>query len=319
MRNLRSALSVLGLALLVLTLSAVAEAQATRTFVSGVGNDADPCSRTAPCRTFAGAQIKTFINGEINALDPGGYGAITITKSLLIDGNSTHASILASSTTGVVVNIAVNANDPHRSARLRNLAINGTGASGSIGTRTGIDGVRFLAGNSLFVENTLINDFSQDGIEVAGPVATAGQINVVLNNVQIRNCNVSGVKLAHGNASSQVVAMLNNVQVETCAQGIEGTNRTRIGATNTVVSHCTTGFRVSGTDNIMNLDDVFVSYGTTGIQSSNGNTIRVSDSVVTQNVTGLNVNGGIIHSLSGNSIFGNSVDGAFNSGPTPKS
>ena len=65
--------------------AAPASAQATRTFVSGVGNDADPCSRTAPCRTFAGAIVKTFINGEINCLDPGGYGAVNITKSITID------------------------------------------------------------------------------------------------------------------------------------------------------------------------------------------------------------------------------------------
>src|SRR5262245_23923450 len=54
-------------------------AQATRTWVSGVGNDANPCSRTAPCKTFAGAISKTAIGGEIDALDPGGYGTITIT------------------------------------------------------------------------------------------------------------------------------------------------------------------------------------------------------------------------------------------------
>jgi hypothetical protein len=252
-------------------------------------------------------------------LDPGGYGAVTITKSILIDGNGTHASTLASGTTGFIINIAVSANDPHRSVRLRNLSINGTGASGAIGTRTGIDGVRFIAGSSLFIENTLINDFSQDGVEILGPAATAGQINLVMNNVQIRNCNGSGVELNHGNATGQVVAMLENVQIEACAQGIEGTSRTRIGVSNSTVSHCTTGLRLSGSDNIMNLDNIFVSYGTTGLQSSAGNTIRVSDSVVTQNATGLNPNGGTMHSLSGNSVFGNSVDGAFNSGPTPKS
>ena len=62
----------------------LAHAQATRTWVSGVGDDANPCSRTAPCKTFAGAISKTAAGGEINVLDPGGFGAVTITKSITI-------------------------------------------------------------------------------------------------------------------------------------------------------------------------------------------------------------------------------------------
>ena len=82
-----------------------ARAQATRTWVSGVGNDADPCSRTAPCKTFAGAISKTAAGGEFNALDPGGFGAVTITKSITIDGGGGQiASILAAGTNGVIIN-----------------------------------------------------------------------------------------------------------------------------------------------------------------------------------------------------------------------
>jgi hypothetical protein len=92
MRKLRFALQSLVFAILTLAFTSAAQAQATRTFVSGVGNDADPC------RTFAGAPIKTFINGEINALDPGGYGTVNITKSITIDGNGTHCSTLTSGT-----------------------------------------------------------------------------------------------------------------------------------------------------------------------------------------------------------------------------
>src|SRR6059036_1925940 len=65
-----------------------AQAQATRTWVSGVGDDVNPCSRTAPCKTFAGAISKTAVNGEINCLDPGGFGAVTISKGLTIDGTT---------------------------------------------------------------------------------------------------------------------------------------------------------------------------------------------------------------------------------------
>ena len=80
MPRIRLALSGIVVSLICIIFVSTAQAQATRTFVSGVGNDADPCSRTAPCRTFAGALIKTAINGEIDALDPGGYGTVNITK-----------------------------------------------------------------------------------------------------------------------------------------------------------------------------------------------------------------------------------------------
>src|SRR4030081_826515 len=91
-------------AALVVGFSTVAQAQATRTWVSGVGDDANPCSRTAPCKTFAGAISKTADCGEIDALDPGGFGAVTITKSITLDGTGTLAGILASLTTGVIIN-----------------------------------------------------------------------------------------------------------------------------------------------------------------------------------------------------------------------
>src|SRR6188472_885924 len=83
---------------------ASANAQATRTWVSGVGDDANPCSRTAPCKTFAGAISKTATGGEINCLDPGGFGGLTITKSIAIDCHFTGGGILAASANGVIIN-----------------------------------------------------------------------------------------------------------------------------------------------------------------------------------------------------------------------
>src|SRR6201991_3337060 len=101
----RSALGVLCLAF-VFGSASLAHAQATRTWVSGVGDDANPCSRTAPCKTFAGAISKTAAGGEINCLDPGGFGTVTITKSMTIDCSATLGSILASGTNGVNINDA---------------------------------------------------------------------------------------------------------------------------------------------------------------------------------------------------------------------
>ena len=110
----------------------------TRTWVSGVGNDANPCSRTAPCKTFAGAISKTATGGEISVLDPGGFGAVTITKSITIDGGGGQvASTLASGTNGIVVSAPATA-----TVTLRNLRINGV-----VGTPIGgLNGVQFLSG-----------------------------------------------------------------------------------------------------------------------------------------------------------------------------
>src|SRR5467141_4932995 len=103
MKSFRFRLSLLGGALLMLAGSSLTYAQATRTWVSGVGDDANPCSRTAPCKTFAGAISKTATGGEINVLDPGGFGAVTITKSISII-STFEAGVLASGSSGIVVN-----------------------------------------------------------------------------------------------------------------------------------------------------------------------------------------------------------------------
>src|ERR1700680_5148936 len=95
------------LAVLVLA-STPAYAQATRTWVSGVGDDANPCSRTAPCKTFAGSISKTAPGGEINVLDPGGFGAVTITKPITISSQCTEAGVLVSGTNGIIVQAGVN-------------------------------------------------------------------------------------------------------------------------------------------------------------------------------------------------------------------
>ena len=123
-----------------------AAAQATRTWVSGVGDDANPCSRTAPCKTFAGAISKTATGGEINVLDPGGFGAVTITKSISIDCGGTFGSILAAGGNGI------NVNGANIVVAIRNLSINGA--------LTGLVGINFTNGISLHVENVNILGFS---------------------------------------------------------------------------------------------------------------------------------------------------------------
>src|ERR1700754_1598001 len=126
--------------------SAPAHAQASRTWVSGVGDDANPCSRTAPCKTFAGAISKTAAGGEIDCLDPGGFGAVTITKSITIDCGTDAGGILSSGQNGINVNAGVN-----DKVVIRNLVIQGI-ISGTLG----LNGIRFLAGQELHLDRVVI-------------------------------------------------------------------------------------------------------------------------------------------------------------------
>src|SRR5581483_6853723 len=153
MNKARFTMNAILVALFTLVLASLAQAQATRTWVSGTGDDANPCSRTAPCKTFAGAISKTAPAGEIDALDPAGYGAVTITKAITIDGGA-YASVLVSGTNGIVVQAG--ATDK---VVLRNLSINGLG--------TGINGIRFLAGDRLHVESCVVFGFTTYGLDVA--------------------------------------------------------------------------------------------------------------------------------------------------------
>ena len=161
--------------ILAIAATSVANAQATRTWVSGVGDDVNPCSRTAPCKTFAGAISKTAPGGEINCLDPGGFGVVTITKSMTIDCHHTLGGILSSLTTGVIVNGA------NIVVTLRGLDINGVG--------NGIDGVRFFNGKQLNIENSTISGTTRFGVWVQ---AMAGAGGLVIKNSTISN-GVDGV------------------------------------------------------------------------------------------------------------------------------
>src|SRR6187401_3237947 len=125
----RRSVAALALALAAMIATTPAHAQAVRTWVSGVGDDLNPCSRTAPCKTFAGAISKTQAGGEINCLDPGGFGTVTITKSITIDCEDTQGSILASGTNGVNVNDSATVTPNTIKVTLRGLSINGAGTT----------------------------------------------------------------------------------------------------------------------------------------------------------------------------------------------
>jgi len=196
--NYYKLLRALFFAILVAGFSSGAYAQATRTWVSGVGDDVNPCSRTAPCKTFAGAISKTATGGEISVLDPGGYGALTITKAITVDGGTGAGwgSSLFASTNGFTINITTNLSTDK--VILRNLSLNG-GVQSSLG----VDGIRFLDGQQLTVENVRIFNFSGDGIEV--------------NQSQASNLFLKNVKITHGGATVTTGVGIKITAASTCA------------------------------------------------------------------------------------------------------
>ena len=171
------------LVVITLTLASSGQAQATRTWVSGVGDDLNPCSRMAPCKTFAGAISKTARGGEIDALDPGGFGSVTITKSITIDGKAPFApySTLAPGFSGININIPYKG-DAAR-VRIRGLSLNGMG--------TGNHGINVIAANKVTVEDCVIDGFGNNGINVGAGV-------VFVRNTTIRNNGGAGINVATG-------------------------------------------------------------------------------------------------------------------------
>lgn len=159
-----------------------AYAQATRTWVSGVGDDANPCSRTAPCKTFAGAISKTATGGEINVIDPGGFGALNITKSITIDGAGTQASILAANVNGIIVN------GPGIVVTLRNLSINGAGFT------TG-NGIRIIQAAVVNIENLVIANFAGTGANGRGITieTNTAAVRINVSNTSIFNVENHGI------------------------------------------------------------------------------------------------------------------------------
>jgi hypothetical protein len=278
--------------------ASLAHAQATRTWVSGVGDDANPCSRTAPCKTFAGAISKTAAGGEINCMDPGGFGAVTITKAITIDCLHTVGGVLASLVNGIIVNAAVTDR-----IILRGLDIHGTG--------NGLDGIRFLAGGSLHVEDSVISGM-QNGINIG-----AGN-EIYIKNTYIRNNSNVGVYIA--GSGGLVNAMIEKTTVENQTYGLFVGTNTRVTTRGSVYSgNSSSGISAQGGGSAaeVNVDNCIVTNNGVGLYSGAQGTLRVANSFISGNTTGVFASGsGIVATFFDNKLQGNTWDGAFNLGLT---
>ncbi len=302
MSKARLFLNCLAFFVLTLGISSIANAQATRTWVSGVGDDANPCSRTAPCKTFAGAISKTAAAGEISVLDPGGFGTVNITKAITINGDGTLAGILNSGVTGIIVNAG--ANDV---VYIRNISINGAG--------TGLNGIRYLAGKALHVENC--NIYGQgnntagngNGIIVA-LTATAGGLFV--KDTNIKTCATTGISVA--TTTGFVAGVLEHVRLEALPTGLLIGNNAFVSIRDSEINLATSiGVSVTGSgtptgsfDNVMiNNNPTAINVGATGI-------INLSSSVLENNTTAVvsAAPGANLRSSGNNRLLGNASDGA---------
>jgi hypothetical protein len=284
-----------------------AQAQASRTWVSGVGDDVNPCSRTAPCKTFAGAISKTAAKGQINVLDPGAYGALTITKSITVDASGHFAGVLATlGSSGIIVNAL--STDV---VVLRGLTIDGNG--------TGAQGIRFLAGNTLHIENCVINNFAQKGIDLE---PTTGSF-VFIKDTIVRNNTAGGVASGGGilikpGVGGSVRATLDNVRSERNVFGLRTETNTETLVRNSVFTgNNTVGIiAISAGGNVqIDVDNSIVSNNvTTGVTADGASSVvRLSNVMVTNNNGSgiLPANSGQVQSFGTNRIAGNSPDGAF--------
>jgi hypothetical protein len=311
---------VLGLGLFFCAMTSAAQAQATRTWVSGLGDDANPCSRTAPCKTFPGAYSRTAVGGEIDVIDPGGFGTVTISKSLTIDGGGGQvASILASSVNAVVINGG--ASDR---VILRNLRINGISQS----SFPGLSAVVFNSGLSLIIENTNIENFSVNGVTFQPTVASS----LTIINSSIENCGNDGILFSTAASGGGV----NRGTVRNTMIANSGKNGVEVGANSRMELYSgmssrnglivATGDGVvanGGANTFVDLDDMLISdNGGNGIHAQSSSIIRVSNSSLNNNGgLGVSTDGGVGQAFSGlnNRVKGNLAgDGTF-TGPIPLS
>ncbi len=286
---------------------APAHAQATRTWVSGVGDDANPCTRTAPCKTFAGAISKTAPFGEIDCLDPGGFGAVTITKSITIDCSATLGSVLASLTNGININgagITVN---------LRGLSVNGAG--------NGLIGINFITGNSLTLTNVNVMNFNAgSAIGILFAPNTANTILEVNNSVITSNGiapTTGGGIVVQPAVGGSAVVVISDSRLENNSDAVRA-NSTSGAITMTVRESTLANNRGTGINSIagnginLMIDRATISNNfQNGVVSSGGNSIvRINASAIGGNATGVNsVAGGVLRSYKNNAINGNAVDG----------
>jgi hypothetical protein len=302
----RSAIPGLLIVTCLALLSMPANAQTSRTWVSGLGSDGNLCSRSSPCLTFAGAIAQTTAGGEINCLDPGGFGAVTINKAITINCEQTLGSVLVSGTNGIVVQAG-----PTDVVTLKGLEFEGLNA--------GLNAVRFLSGKELHMHKFQIRNFTNSGIDIEPSNST----RVFLADGYISDCGVGGsgfaAILVKPNSSANASVSINHVQMEdnlngVFADGSGGGGSVLVQVKDSVISASSNiGIWISsaGPSFVGNVVNNIMSYNintgaaVTGAAAS----LKLGGNIITSNVTGVKSSGGTLQSFKNNVITDNLTDG----------
>ncbi|HEX2764316.1 MAG TPA: right-handed parallel beta-helix repeat-containing protein [Allosphingosinicella sp.] len=289
-----------------------ANAQATRTWVSGVGDDVNPCSRTAPCKTFAGAISKTAAGGEINCLDPGGFGAVTITKSMTISCPYTEGGALAGGN-GITVNLPASTDVVF----IRGLDI--------FGVNPPSNGVRIIGQGTVHIEDTVIRRFNAAS-SVGISAAPTGPLKLYVSNTTV----AENGTVASGAGISLKPGVGGSIQAD--LKGVRVRDNPRDGfiadSTNGQVSFVISNSEFSGSQqglvavagvSVMRgmiTDSTVTHNSVVGIGTAGSNTVlRVDSTTITGNTQGINVGASSqILSYGGNRLDGNPTSGAPNDG-----
>jgi hypothetical protein len=281
--------------------AASAHAQATRTWVSGVGDDVNPCSRTAPCKTFAGAISKTAEGGEISVLDPGGYGTLTITKAITIDGGtgSGWASVLNSSVNGFTVNVTTGTHVSDAVVILRNITVNGASQSPSV---AGINGINYIKAAHLIVEKCVFENQSTNGINESSLASTG--------NLKVYDCffDNTNTGMLITTSAGAAITQVDNCRFSALSAGINTTSNAFVHVRNCYFASTTTangGVRAN-TGCQVNIVNSMFSSNNTGVNIAGG-TVRVSNNDFYNNTTA--IGGGTAESANNNRFRGNTTDG----------
>jgi hypothetical protein len=296
-----------------LSFSVIAQAQATRTWVSGVGDDVNPCSRTAPCKTFAGAISKTAAGGEISVLDPGGFGAVTITKSITIDGTGQVGSVLNTVTNGVIINFVANnaSNPPDTTGHvvLRNLTFQGV-QSGNTAIQIGPNAIADVQ-----IEHCNIVGWGSGVLVNVG----SGNTRVSVKDTTITNSKASPGYGVYSNPSGTATVGLTldgcNIHgMQFSAVALESATNAII-ANSLITNNRASGLYVRRTSCTADVYHSSISNNNAGIVigDAGGGAIRLYGSQVSQNTfNGILITAGTVGTAGNNTIQGNGGPSATN-------
>jgi Right handed beta helix region len=279
--------------------STPASATFVRTFVSGTGSDSNPCTRTQPCLTFAFAITQTTAGGEIDVLDPGGYGPLVIDKAISIVNDGVGTVGVRALSGGTAITINAGAAD---AVSLRGLTIEGAGI--------GLNGIRFNSGQSLTIENSAIRHFTSDGIQFSPNASSklavsstlvadngdaiivsptgAGAVTAVFNRVETNNNAGTGI----------------TVDGEFSTGTVKATVSDSVAAGNSSAGFVAFSSPGHAPPTLMLFHSVAAN-NDFGLSASGGATVRVAQSMLTGNRIGWSAPGGFVQSYADNYIDGN--------------